>query len=205
MLDRRMEDRRKEDRRIEDRQVAKKNTRYKEFRLGTLLISIIIVVSAILISGYYISNMKNKKAIDNIKLRHSGKYSCNLTFEGNNNGINVGETAVFDIKVSNINAEDGVIMLEGLLDYDYRTFECNIVDIENGKWHKLSMLEDYFTIVRDDLMPSSENQTIGRLSVKLREQVQPGTYQIILKEGKFTMKDNKDFALDEISIPITVN
>lgn len=205
MLDGQQEDRRIEDRRKVDRRQADKDAKYKEFRLSTLLISIIIIIAVIFGGSFAIKNIKNKKAIDSIKQRHSGKYSCNLTFEGNNNNLKVGETAVFEIKASNIQADDGVIMLEGLLEYDYRMFDCNIEDIENGKWHKLSMLEDYFTIVRDDLMPSSENQTIGRLVVKLREQTQPGTYNIVVKEGKFTMKDNKDFAVDNISIPITVN
>lgn len=199
MIDRRQEERRKGERRESDQA-----PKYKELRLGTLLIAIVIIVAVIIGSIIAIKSYRHKKAIESIEKRHSGVYSCTFSIDGPKNSLSAGETAVFEFKASNINAEDGITMLEGLLDYDYKIFDCNIEDIENGKWYKLSMLEDYLTMVRSDYMPSSEDQVIGRLVVKLRDQVKPGNYQITFKNAIFTMDDNKDFSVEDVNIPITV-
>lgn len=205
MLDGQQEDRRIEDRRKVDRRQEDKDAKYKEFRLSTLLISIIIIIAVIFGGSLAIKNIKNKKALDSIKQRHSGKYSCDFKLEGANTSIIPGGTATFEIKASNIKAEDGIIMFEGLLDYDYNIFECNIEDIENGKWHKVSLLEEYFTMARNDLMPSSVDQTIGKLVVKARENAPKGTYQLKLKNCIFTMENNKDFSINDTTVSIDIN
>ena len=86
------------------------------------------------------------------------EYSCDISLEGDNATIKTGETIEYEVKVSNIKAEDGIILFNAELDYDTNAFDCKI---ESGDdWNLNGMIENVVTLSRKDLMPNLENQTI---------------------------------------------
>lgn len=189
-----------------DRRVSEQGTvKIKKKNLITYLMVIVLIAILTAFGIFYAKNREKNKSLANIKQAHNNNYSCSLVFEGSQNKIQPGNTATFEIKASDIKAEDGIIMLEGYLDYDYNTFECSVENIEDGKWYKVSMLEEYLTMARNDLLPSSENQTIGKLVIKAREQAKKGSYKITLKNPIFIIENGKDFSIKDISTIIEIN
>ena len=200
MQERRVEERRKENRRETD----KEKEEIKSINLITLIIIMIIIIVATVFGIEAVKKHKERKAIENIDKRYSGIYSCDFKLEGNNMSLLPGSSATFEMKATNIKAEKGIVMLEGLLDYDYNIFQCDVVNDDNGLWNKVSLIEDYLIMTRTDLMPSSEDQTLGKLVVKVRENAPKGNYTIKLLDCIFAMEDSKDFSVEDTSLSLEV-
>ena len=200
-----MPDRRQEDRRQMDRRESEQGTiKIKKQNLIAYLITIVLIAIIVIIAVFLSEKIEKNKALSRIEQRHSNKYSCKLSFEGDKTKGTRGDLLIFEIKASNIQAEEGIIMLEGLLEYDNNALECFVDELVSGTWHKASMLEGYLTMARNDLMPSSEDQSIGLIVVKVKDQARKGSYEIKLKDPIFTMEDNKDFAIDDVGVTIDI-
>ena len=123
-------------------------------------------------------------------------YSCDISLEGDNTTIKTGETISYEVKVSNIKAEDGIILFNAELDYDDNVFQCKF---ESGDdWNLTGTIENVVTLSRKDLMPNSEDQTIGKIVLKAKSDANEGKYTIGLKKIKFTMDRDQSFQVSDI-------
>lgn len=131
------------------------------------------------------------------------EYSCNLVIDGEK-VIKVGESATYTISATDINADDGIIMFETVLDYDSNVFDCEIVNNENSEWNKIGFIENYLTMARKEYQPNSEDQAIVSIKLTAKENTNIGEQEIKLTQIKFTMDEEKTFMVDDQSLQINV-
>lgn len=129
-------------------------------------------------------------------------YSCDINIEGSKNTLKQGETETFEIKVSNINAEDGIILFNAEIVYDKDAFEYKF---ESGdEWNLNGIVENIVTVSRKDLLPNSQNQVVGKIILKAKSDAKDGNYSIGLKKIKFTMEGDKSFQVEDKSKKIEI-
>lgn len=129
-------------------------------------------------------------------------YSCDINIEGSKNTLKQGETETYEIKVSNINAEDGIILFNAEIVYDKDAFEYKF---ESGdEWNLNGIVENIVTVSRKDLLPNSQNQVVGKIILKAKSDAKDGNYSIGLKKIKFTMEGDKSFQVEDKSKKIEI-
>ena len=206
-----MGDRRVSDRRTPEKGVLKIKTKSLIIFLVVFIVLIISIVYNVILGIIYFKSKDDDAALNTISDEEmivedniSNDYSCDFLIEGGKPQIEVGETVNYDIKVKNINAKTGIVMFDTLLDYDSELLECTIENDENSQWEKTSLLENYLTMSRKDLVANFENQDIARLIVKAKENIPEGQYIISFKDLKFTLEDDESFLVPDKSININV-
>lgn len=130
--------------------------------------------------------------------------TCELVLLGETNKINRGESATFELKANNINAGSGIIMFETLFECDGDSIECTIEPDDDGQWKKTGMVDNYLTMMRDDLMPSSEDQTIAKITITAKKTAKVGEQTVELKSIKFTTEDDNYFNLQDKKLIINI-
>lgn len=130
--------------------------------------------------------------------------TCELVLLGETNRINRGESATFELKANNINAGSGIIMFETLFECDGDSIECTIEPDDDGQWKKTGMVDNYLTMMRDDLMPSSEDQTIAKITITAKKTAKVGKQTVELKSIKFTTEDDNYFNLQDKKLIINI-
>ena len=182
------------------------------------VIVLIVIVLIVLITWGIINSMNKKRsepmiADDSYDEMEYGnaieEYSvndgtCNLEIEGEQNSIRRGQTNEYTIMASDINAGEGIVMIEALLEYDSNSIECEVTAEENGEWSLTGMAEDYVTFVRRDLQPSSSDQMIGKIKVKAKNNSTSGQQTIKIKNIMVTMDSDKYFYLDDQELNVKV-
>ncbi len=212
-----MGDRRVADRRAPEEGVVKIETKKL---VVYIIIGTIFIISIItnLILGILYSNYKNAyESItngtddayihDDFNYTESSEevennYSCDLSIVGDKEQVKAGETITYEIKAENINAGNGIIMFSGVLDYDTDTFECEIIDGE--EWKKTAFIDNYMTLSRQDLASSAEDQTIVKIALTAKEDIQSGDKVLSLSNIEFTMDDDTTFSILDESVVIPV-
>lgn len=177
---------------------------------GILLIGITtcILILILFISIYYINEKnKNNKNIDEEEYYKNenykkDNYSCNLDIICDKQKVKAGEKLTYDIVARNIKAPTGIIMFETQINYDKDVFECKV----NGsdEWNVISGINDYFTIMRNDLIPNLEKQLITKIEFKVKENTTKGTKVINFSKIKFTIDQDENFTIDDKNIEINV-
>ena len=152
-----------------------------------------------LIESDYESDYEEESEID-----EANNYTCNVTIEGSKTELKAGEIAEFQIKATDIDAGNGIVMFETSLDYDSDMFECTISGDDSGTWNKLSNMENYVTMSRSDLTPNDENQTIAKITIKAKDNITAGEQEIALTGMKFTADNEKSFTVPDEVIKIQV-
>ena len=209
MGDRRIEERRKGERRVEDRRKPEKAIIKLSIRDAFLIGIIIIIITTLFITSIYY--IKNKNIDENVSYyeddddeEYIEQYTCDLIVEGDKTEIKAGEDITFELLATNIDAEDGIIMFETLLDYDTDVFECEVVEDDDSEWSKTSLIENYLTMTRNDLLPNSQNQSITKIKFKAKEDVKASNQIINLSNIKFTMDNEESFEIDDQVINIDI-
>ncbi|MBR3250010.1 MAG: hypothetical protein IKF83_04910 [Clostridia bacterium] len=215
-----MGDRRVADRRSPEEGVVKLETKKLVIYL---IISTILVISIItnIVLGILYSNYKksydeliygesdlNDDYSDEIDSSDSDirdDYTCDLSIVGDKSQIKPGETVTYEIKAENIKAGSGIIIFEALLDYDTDAFDCEIVNDENSQWSKTTFTDDYLTMSRNDLLPNSDNQTIAKITLTAKEDIENGEQSLDISEIRFTADEDASFTIEDKSVPITIS
>jgi len=136
------------------------------------------------------------------KVLADNEYTCNLLIEGNKQELHEGEEIVYEIKVTDIKAETGIIAYSGVINYDTNVFEMNLS--ENDLWQITGSLGNFFIATRKDMLPNAENQTIAKISFKVKEGVTSGNQTISISKSNFGMDNNKSFEIEDKSVDIPV-
>ena len=214
------------DRRVADRRAPEEGV----FKIETKKLIIYCIVGVILLTSI-ISNIilgilanKYKKEYDNIMNidnetldysevntsdgeNENAENTCIFSIDGDVNQLKPGESAEFELKASDISAGSGIIMFESLLEYDSDKLECEIVTDDEGEWSKTALTENYLTMSRKDLLPSSEDQVIAKIKIKAKDNAEEGEQTVTFSQIKFTMDNDEAFEIpnETISLEIEAN
>ena len=209
-----MGDRRIADRREKEEGVVKIKTNRLIVYIIIAVILAISILSNIILGILYFDYKKNYELLigdsddygfsdEEVETDATENY-CNLLITGDKEQIKPGETITYEIKVENIETGLGITMFEALLDYDSDSFECEVITDENSGWIKSSLDNNYLTMTRENLIPSEEDQTIAKISLKAKEGTTIGQYTLELNELTFTTDDDDIFSLPDESVIIDV-
>lgn len=212
-----MGDRRKGDRRSPEKgvfRIEKKKVRTFTIVIGILVIAIVLNIISwsayiryknkydTLVNHYY--NEDSNTNSQNEIISENNNYSCDISIKGNKNSIKAGETIEYDIKVSNIDAGEGIKSFETYIDYDTNMFECRINSNEEQNWTKTGYLEGYLTMYKSDLQASSDDQIIAKFVFTAKANVPSGSYKTVLKNIRLTSGDDQMINLEDKIININV-
>ncbi|MBR3134557.1 MAG: hypothetical protein IKG56_03760 [Clostridia bacterium] len=131
-------------------------------------------------------------------------YSCNVDLVSNKNTMNAGDSVIYEVRVSNINAETGIIIFESYISYDADTFECAVYGDDNEEWSKTSFIENRLTMQRTSLEPSTADQTVAKLVFTAKSDASAGSKNIQLTGIRFTMEGDKAFQIGDITTTIEI-
>ena len=159
-----------------------------------------------LIDHYYNGDSNNNNNIENNveSVENSNNYSCNLDINANKKSIKAGESIEFEIKVSNINASEGIKAFETYINYDSNLFDCIVKSNEEENWTKVGFLEGYLTMVKNENV-NFEDQKIAKVVFTAKEDITPNIYKVNFTKNKFTVGDDQVFEVADNSIEIKVD
>ena len=211
-----MGDRRMGDRRAPEKGVIK--IPLKNAILYIIIAAILIVsVSANIVLGklyleykkYYENELEEEYDVseaieEDINNEEVSENTCNLLIEGDKEQIKQGETVTYEIKATDINAQDGIIIYETTINYDSDKVELIVNEDENSEWSKTGLVDNYLTMSRKDLVPNSEDQTIAKISFKVKENIEPSTETIEFTQNEFTISDEEFFEVSDIDLNIEI-
>ena len=214
-----MGDRRVADRRAPEEGVVKIETKKLViYLIVAIILSISIIANIIL--GIICFNYKNSyedlskmedesiedfaNIEDDSLISDETEYTCDLSLIGDTDKIKAGESITYEVMAENIEAGNGIVMFEALLNYDTDSFDCDVVTDENIEWVKTAFVENYVTMSRSNLTPSNENQTIAKIVLTAKNDIQEGDKVLSINNIKFTSDDDITFTLPDESIDITV-
>lgn len=130
--------------------------------------------------------------------------SCSMSMETTKNEFKPNDDVVVDVKLTNINAGEGIIALEGVLEYDTNSLTYVKMEGQNG-WETPSYNEGNgkFIMSRNALVATPE--TLLKITFKVKEQSAKNptiTLKNISASGGIA---TGDIAVSNISKTITVN
>ena len=212
MGDRRAGDRRVEDRRKGDRRELEKGIIKVTVRNMVIYGIIVVIVTAFIVTSiYYIKDRIKEDSINYGENYYEEEYeysnttyTCNLSINGDKTELKAGESVIYELKVSDIKAEDGIIMFESLINYNKDVFTCKVINDNDSEWNKTSMIDDYFTMTRNDLIPNSEDQTIAKIEFTVKQNVEPSEQLIEFSEIRFTMDNDQIFGIADEIVSINI-
>ena len=173
----------------------------KKNKILFIMLSLILIAIIILVY-FFISNISRN---EQKKQSQKEKYDCDLDIICNNHELKPGEVLMFDINVKNIQAKNGIILFETLIDYDKEVFEMEVTnDEQNNSWNKTSIIDNYLTMMRNDLMPTLENQLISKIKFKIKNTDFKGFKKIYFSKIKFTMENDEYFTKHDIEKEVKI-
>lgn len=216
-----MGDRRKGDRRAPEEgviRIQKKDVVICTALIGILIFAIvfnIVTWSAYinkrreynsLIDHYYNEDSNNNSTItENVpNVENNNNYSCDMSVISNKTRIKAGETIEYEIRISNINAGEGVKAFETYIDYDSNIFDCMIKSNEEDNWSKVGFLEGYLTMYKNDNI-NTEDQLIAKIVFTAKKDISANNYKVNFEKNKFTAGDDQLFEVADNNIEIKVD
>lgn len=217
-----MGDRRKGDRRAPEEgviRIQKKNVWVYGIVIAFLIFAIILNIISwsayinsknqynTLIDHYYngeSDNSNNTETTTN-NTEINNNYTCDISINGNKTSIKPGDSVEYEIRVSNINAGDGIKAIETYIDYDSSIFDCKVESNDENGWLKTGFLEGYLTMYKSDLNASKDEQVIAKIVLTAKADVSAGNYNVTLNNIKFTSGDDQIFKVADNNINIKVD
>ncbi len=208
------------DRRVADRRAAEEGVVKIETKklilyliLGTIFI-ISIIANVVLGILYYdckeayesLKSLTNEDENDYAEITDDSEkqYTCDLSITPDKEQVKAGETITYELKAENIDAGNGIVMFTTVMNYDTESFECEVVTDKDSEWTKAVFVDNYITMSRKDLSPSQEDQTIAKIVLTAKNNIQKGDSTFNLKNIVFTMDDDKTFTLPDENITVHV-
>lgn len=127
--------------------------------------------------------------------------SCNISLNIGKNEVEPGSTLDVTLRVSDINAGTGIVMISGLIEYDEAAFE-KIEYTECTNWQK-TITENYINMNTVSLEATKEEQNVLKLTLTTKEKITDGTYKVSLKKVEVTT-DTDAFSLGDIEAKVNI-
>ena len=154
---------------------------------------IIIIINIVLIALF-----------TNISLA-ANNYSCRIDLQPNKNQVSQGDTVIYEIKASQINAGNGIVLFSAYVDYDANSFDCRIEGDDEGNWNKMGEVDNYITMTRSDYKGTNSDQTIAKIILTAKANASSGVKSVGLKNISLTVADeDESFPVQDIYSNITV-
>lgn len=163
----------------------------KAYNYKIFIIVVLMVFSTLGVNVYAADNNPNR-------------YTCNITATPDKNTVKPGEDITYDIKVSNINAGNGLKMIEYYVgNYDSNIFECKVRNYNEDKWTIINN-EGYVTISSNDSGAWKTDETIAKIIYTPKSGTTDNTYQPKITNIKMTTDDDSIFTLNDLTLNIKV-
>lgn len=156
----------------------------------TRKIMIIFILFAVLIS---VANIKSFAAEEN--------YTCTLTIDSDKTKIAAGESVTFSIKVSDINAGNGIAIFNTTLEYDANVFDIKLKPDDAEAWTN-TKVENSLTFTKADYESTTQDQEIGKVELTAKQDVELGEQKITFKKNEFS--DETTFSVPDITKTIEI-
>jgi len=137
----------------------------------------------------------------------SDNYSCQLDFIKDKNSVKPGEEIAYNIKVSNINAGNGLKSINfNVNNYDSNLFECRVVNVDNDRWVLTNQTGEngYFTISPKDSNAWKSDEIVARIVYVPKSGVSANTYQTKITNISATTDDGKTISFTDSTLNIIV-
>lgn len=137
----------------------------------------------------------------------SENYSCNLNFIKNKDSVKPGEEIAYDVKVSNINAGNGLKSIKfNINNYDSSIFECRVMNVDNNKWTVENNTGEngYFTISSKNLTAWKTDEIVARIIYVPKSGTVANTYQTKITNISAVADDGKTISFTDSNLNIIV-
>lgn len=158
------------------------------------IFTIIIFFAFIVMSKYvYAADANNPKG-----------YTCSATLTANKTSVKPGEDITYDLKVSNINAGNGLKMVNFYIgNYDSSKFDCKVRNYDEDKWSIINS-EGYITITSNNTEAWKTNENLAKIIYTPKTGIVDNTYQEKITNIKATTDDDSVINLSDITLNIKV-
>ncbi len=130
-------------------------------------------------------------------------YTCKVALMANKEEVKKGETITILVKVSEIQAGEGIAFFNTLLEYDSNVFDCQVSGDDEGKWQKVSLIEKSLSMNTSDLVAISSDQTIAKIELKAKENAPIGKQTFKLTKMEFSTGQDT-FSVSDVSANFTI-
>ena len=134
--------------------------------------------------------------------------SCELEFTGDKTEIKPEDKIIYELKVKNINAENGIALMSTTLKYDKDIFEYSIIT-ENSNWSYVSneINSDNITFTYKNLESTKEDQTIAEIIFTAKQEINTGKQEIALTDITLSTGDvsPQTIKIDDIKSEIMIS
>ena len=132
--------------------------------------------------------------------------TCEVSLIPNKTTIKEGESLIYEIKVENIDAGDGITSVGAVIEYDDSIFDFGTVIDNSIKW-SLNNQAGYLFISTNDSLPTKQSQTVAKVKFTTKQNASLGKQEIKLSKIDITYDDNDDtklFHLEDVSSSVTI-
>ena len=134
----------------------------------------------------------------------ANNYTCNITAISDKTSVKPGEDITYNLKVSNINAGNGLKMVEFYIgNYDSSKFDCKIRNYNEDKWSLVNR-EGYITITSNNSEAWKTDEILAKIVFTPRTGLTNGTYQTKITNIKSTAADDSLMTLNDLTLNIKV-
>ena len=159
--------------------------------IKTIMVALIMVVFTMVTCVYAADNNPNG-------------YTCNITLTPDKTSVKPGEDITYELTVSDINAGNGLKMVEFYVgNYDSNTFECKVRNYNEDKWSLINN-EGYITIASTDSEAWTTNEKIAKIIYTPKSGVSNNTYQAGISNISVTTDDSSKISLEDLTLNIKV-
>jgi len=164
----------------------------KTYKFRVLIIAIIMILFATWNYIYAADNNPNG-------------YTCNVTLTPDKTSVKPGEDITYELKVSNINAGNGLTIADFYVSYDSQYFDCKVRSYDEDKWLINGALNGKYTMSTYGAQPTNEEQVIAKIIFTPKTGITNNTYQTQVTNISFTTIDDSIITLNDITLNIKVD
>lgn len=147
--------------------------------------------------------------IGNSQVFADNNYSAELQIIGDKEEVLIGDTVIYEIKVSDIKAGDGVANFSMTIDYDEKVFDLKTATDDTGNWvedeQNSKMDPKNFFVTTSDMRGTKNDQLIAKIMFTAKENANiGGNYSIKFKKIRFSAEDFSDIQIEDKEMKVTV-
>lgn len=133
----------------------------------------------------------------------AANYSCKISLQSDKTQIKKGESITILVKATDINAGEGIVAFNAMLEYNSDIFDCKVEGSDDGEWSKTSLLENSLSMCRSDLVENSKDQVIAKIVLTAKTNAPIGKQILKLTSIDFTGGE-QTFSVDDVTGTITI-
>ena len=139
-----------------------------------------------------------------LSIRVGEEYSCTLSFTPDKTSVKPGEDITYNVKVSNINAGNGLKMIELYIgNYDSSKFNCKVRNYNEDKWSIVNK-EGYITVSSNNSEAWKTDEILAKIIYTPKTGVADSMYQTKITNMKATTADDSKLTLKDTTLNIKV-